>query len=169
MPRHLLLRWTRRPDGDVVFTCTRPDGTHTWQRYAGPRAGFFPAHDLTHYAVEHELGLARGFYGLVADGWTLDDFAAPWPRGPLPPETLAAELLVGFLDVERASHATGAAAELEAHAAAWYAERGADDAGWRPLDDATLARVRAARDALVARWNALPPGGTFELAFPFDG
>jgi hypothetical protein len=69
VPRHLLLlRWTRRPDGDVGFTCTRPDGTSTWQRHTGARAGFFAVHDLTHYAVETELGVRHGFYGLVADG-----------------------------------------------------------------------------------------------------
>ena len=30
----------------------------------------------------------RGFYGLVALGWDLSDFGKPWPRGPLPDETL---------------------------------------------------------------------------------
>lgn len=168
VPR-LTLRWTRRADGDVVFTCTRPDGTSTWQRHHGPRAAFFAVHDLTHYAVERELGARRGFYGLVAEGWALEDFGAPWPRGPLPPEAAAVELLVGFLDLERASRATGSAAELEAHASTWYAEHGAERASWRPLDDATLERVRVARDALVGRWWAVPPGGTFELAFALDG
>ena len=165
----LTLRWTRRADGAVVLTATRPDGTSTWQRHTGPQAGFFPEHDLTHLAVETTLGHRRGFYGLVAEGWALDDFGAPWPRGPLPPEATAAELIVGFLDLERASRAESTAAELNAHAATWYAGHGADASGWRPVDDAALARVRAARDALVARWRAVPPGGTLELAFPFDG
>ena len=73
----LTIALTRRPDGDSLFRLTRADGSATWQRTLGATGAFLPSHDLTHYAVETLLGHTRGFYGLVADGWDLDSFAAP--------------------------------------------------------------------------------------------
>lgn len=46
----------------------------------------FPPHDLTHYTVETTFGYRHGFFGLIAGGWDISDFGAPWPRGPLPAE-----------------------------------------------------------------------------------
>ena len=99
----LTIEIKKRNDGTSAFRCTRRDGTVTWQHHRGRQGVFFPLHDLTHYAVETVLGHGQAFYGLVADGWALDDFGKPWPRGPLPPEALDVELIVGFLDTERAS------------------------------------------------------------------
>src|SRR2546430_3915906 len=84
----LLIRIKKKSDGSAALSCLRPDGSVTWQRQNGQQGRFFPLHDLTHYAVEAVLGHARGFYGLVAEGWYLADFGNPWPRGPLPPEAL---------------------------------------------------------------------------------
>ena len=49
--------------------------------------------------------------------------------------------------------------------------RGADrgEAHSLELTDADLARIRAGRRALVARWQELPPGETLELPFPICG
>ena len=71
MPR-LQITITKRTDGGYVIACTRADGSVTWQKSAS--AAFFPVHDLTHFAVETELGHRRGFYGLVAEGWNFNDF-----------------------------------------------------------------------------------------------
>lgn len=170
MPRDaiplLTIRITRQADG-ATLACVRRDGTVTWQRQRGTSGAFFPRHDLTHYVLESVLGHRRGFYGLVADGWDLGDFGAPWPRGPIPADADPSELLVGFLDVERASVAGGAppwtAADLSEQAAAWYAARGL--AGPPVVSDEQLAEIRARRSALFARWNALAVGETLELPF----
>src|SRR6185436_11741607 len=119
---------------------------------------FFPLHDLTHFAVESELGHSRGFYGLVAEGWNLTDFGKPWPRGPVPAEAGAAEFTVGFLDRERAAGVCWTAEQFNTAAATYFAERG------EPfpfvLSDAELDRVRERRRVLFAQWAALPPGET---------
>src|SRR5436853_7103438 len=99
----LVIRIKKNTDGSAALTCTRADGTVTWQRQQGVQGRFFPRHDLTHYAVETVLGHRRGFYGLVAEGWNLTDFGYPWPRGRMPPDMDPSELIVGFLDGERAS------------------------------------------------------------------
>ncbi|MCY7378962.1 MAG: hypothetical protein LH467_06420 [Gemmatimonadaceae bacterium] len=96
-------RLGRRADATVLFELRRRDGTSTWEKRSHPTAEFFSAHDLTHFAVESELGFRDAFYGLVARGCQLRDFGRPWPRGPPPPEALLAEVLVGYIDVTRAS------------------------------------------------------------------
>jgi hypothetical protein len=127
----------------------------------------FPAHDLTHYAVETVLGYRHGFYGLLADGWEIADFTPPWPRGPVPAEAREAELVVGVFDMERLAGGTWTAAELREHGGRFAGTgRAARERVALPmLDDEAIAGVRAARAALFARWAAVPPGET--LALPF--
>jgi hypothetical protein len=167
----LTIRLAKHTDGGATLTCVRPDGSTTWQRQRGGHAAFFPRHDLTHFAVETVLGHRRGFYGLVASGWDLTEFGAPWPRGPLPPDMDPSEHLVGFLDAERASMAGAGqpwtAADLSAQAAAFYAARGLD-ATPPVVSDEQLAAIRECLTDLFARWDALAPGDVLELQFVPD-
>lgn len=157
----------KKTDGSAALSCTRADGSVTWQRQVGQQGRFFPRHDLTHYAVETVLRLDRAFYGLLAAGWNLTDFGKPWPRGPMPPDAGAAELIVGFLDTERASGTVWSAADFNAKAAAYHEGRGA--APLFELTDADLERIRAARREVFDRWDALPAGATLELPFSPGG
>lgn len=147
----MLIRIKKKTDGGAALSCTRSDGTVTWQQQNGQQGRFFPLHDLTHYAVETVLDL-RGFFSLVAEGWDFADFGTPWPRGPLPAEAHAVEQVVGFLDTERASGREWAATDLRL--APPYA-----------LGEEELRRVRDARRDLFARWAALSAGDTLELPF----
>jgi hypothetical protein len=165
----LSIRFKKHPDGSVSLACTRPSGSVTWQQQPDPRARYFPPHDLTHFAVESILGVRRGFYGLIAEGWDISDFTAPWPRGPLPAEAAEVEVIVGALDMERLQ-----GTQLTAHALAEYRtlqgeSRRAHGKGSAPvtyrLTDNQLAAIRARRDELLAQWQALPSGETMELAF----
>ncbi len=160
----LTLRFTRKSDGAVVFELRRPDGTSTWQKRTGLTAEFFAVHDLTHYAVESELGFARAFYGLVAEGWDLGDFGTPWPRGPLPSDALPAELIVGYFDSARASHEPLTADACNTSAARYCEASGT--ASQVEVTEESLGRVRQRLAALVARWQALGPNETLELSFP---
>jgi|SRR5213594_1123259 len=160
----LTIRIKKNPDGTAALTCTRANGTVTWQRQKGAQARFFPRHDLTHYAVETVLGHRRGFYGLVAEGWDLSDFGTPWPRGPIPADADPSELIVGFLDAERACRERWSAADLNDKGAKYFAARGS--AGALRVTDEQLARVRDRMHELFAQWEAVPPGGALEL--PFD-
>jgi hypothetical protein len=160
----LVIQIKKKTDGSAAHRCRRVDGSVTWQRQDGQQGRFFPLHDLTHYAVETVLRHPRGFYGLVAAGWDLGDFGKPWPRGPMPVEALASELLVGFLDHERAAGALWPAEDFNASAATHYAERGLS--GAPVVTDDELDQVRDTRRELFARWAALPAGEALELAFP---
>ncbi len=159
----LLIQIKKKTDGSASLSCRRADGSVTWQRQPGQQGRFFPLHDLTHYAVETVLGLRRGFYGLVSEGWDLDDFGPPYPRGPIPLEALGAELTVGFLDRERAGGVEWSAEDFKYSAERYSAERGVPVP--LQLTDQDLARVRHRRGELFAQWHALPSGATLELDF----
>ena len=160
----LILQSTKRKDGGALLRCVRADGSATWQRQDNNRAAFFPLHDLTHYAVETELGFDRGFYGLIADGWEIADTTGKGARGPLPDEAIEVEYIVGLLSAERSGDSACAAEEFNYLAAAFAKIRGRPEP--RPLTDAELTRVRSRIDELFTRWSALPPGATLELTFP---
>lgn len=164
MTASLVIRIKKHADESATLTCTRADGTVTWQRQLGAQAAFFPRHDLTHFAVETVLGHARGFYGLVASGWDLTDFGAPWPRGRIPADLDPSELIVGFLDTERASGTRWNAADFNEKAAAYYSEHKLTTPPPTLRDD-DLARIRQRRAELFAQWDAVPAGGTLELSF----
>jgi len=157
----LLIRIKKKADGSAALSCLRADGSVTWQSQNGQQGRFFPLHDLTHYAVETVLGHTRGFYGLVALGWDLTDFGKPWPRGPLPPEALVSELIVGFLDSERGAGLDWSASEFGEAAATYFAQHGLH----APciVTDGDLRQVRDKRRVLFAQWAALPAGETLEL------
>jgi hypothetical protein len=160
----LTIRIKKNKDGTAALSCTRADGTVTWQKQNGQQAAFFPRHDLTHYAVETVLGHRKGFYGLVADGWDLSDFGAPWPKGRMPVDMDPSELIVGFLDSERATGNIWDASDLEAKANDYF-EMHKIDAKFSITND-DLWKIRQRRGELFKMWEAVPPGEALEL--PFD-
>lgn len=164
----LTIRIKKNADGSAVLTCTRTDGTVTWQRQLGVHGQFFPRHDLTHYAVETVLGFQNAFYGLIASGWDISDFGPPWPRGRIPETAGFAELIVGFLDAERASMTRWMAADFNDKATIYYRDHSLD-APPPSLTDDDLARIRQRRAELFAQWEAVAPGGALELTFPPEG
>ena len=166
----LTIRFKRHPDHTASLTCVRRDGSTTWQRQRGTLGAVFPPHDLTHFAVEQTLGYCHGFYGLIADGWDIADFAKPWPRGAIPDEAREVELLVGFFDTERMSGQHLTSAEYQEHVATYLASRHAAKGTAtlthvRPLTDEELALVRRNRSELLDRWWNVLPGETLELEF----
>ena len=159
----ITIRIKKNPDGRTSLSCTRADGTTTWQRQEGGQARFFPRHDLTHYAVETVLGHRQGFYGLVAAGWDLSDFGSPWPRGKIPADANLSEVIVGFFDLERRTGEIGLAQDLNETIARFCSEHSLPTPP--PLSDEDLNRVRQKRGELFARWEAVKPGDALELPF----
>lgn len=163
----LLIRFKRAPDGSAALSCVRADGSTTWQRQLGATGVVMPAHDLTHYAVESVLRYRHAFYGLVADGWDIDDFAAPYPRGPIPEEAREAELVVGVFDTERMMGGNWSPAELREQGRSYIprSRPGHEPVRFPDLSDADIERIHAVRADVFTRWAALAPGETLELLF----
>lgn len=160
----LAVHLTKRTDGSVVLHCVRADGSATWQRQDGPNAQFFPFHDLTHFAVETVLGLRRGFYGLIAEGWDIAETEGKSPRGRLPAEALLAEQLVGLFDRERVGGASPMpATEFNGYLRQLAASGNLADAP--TFSDAQLDAVRRQVSELHGQWASLAAGATLKLSF----
>ncbi len=86
----MLIQLKKGRDGPATLACVRADGTRTW----GKEHPFFPTHDLTHCAVESVLGFDQAFFGLIATGWDIDDFAKPGASRRMPFQAIVAEHVV---------------------------------------------------------------------------
>ena len=160
----LRIQITKRTDGGAVLKCIRADGSETWQKQQGHQAAFFPLHDLTHFAVETELGIRDAFYGLIASGWSIEDTSARGVASRLPPDAIFVENVVGTLDTERASGSRWTADEFNENTERFAANGGRPVP--RKLTDDELAQVRKRRAELFTQWRELPAGQTLVLTFP---
>ncbi len=149
----LKIQIQKRADGGGVLRCTRANGSVTWQKQTARHAAHFALHDLTHFAVESGLGFKRGFYGLIAEGWEIEDTTGKGARGRLPEEATDVERIVGLFDTERAGMVIYTAEEFNEHSP-------------RPFEDEDLARVRKLRSELFTKWFAVETGGSLDLQFP---
>jgi hypothetical protein len=148
-----------KEDKPGTLTCTRDDGSCTWQR----SSPFFALHDLIHYAVETTLGYEDAFFGLVARGKDLDAFGT---RNGVKDHYTAqegwAESIVGLLQYHAvAGHPLGDD-ELLAMLNKTCADRGVPAP---PVTAGQLAQIREKVRALHARWYAVPEGEVLELVF----
>ena len=148
----LRIEIVKQPDGGGLLRCTRQDGTVTWQKQSR-HAAHFALHDLTHYSVETTLGYRKGFFGLIAEGWDVEDTTGKGARGALPTEAVEVERIVGLFDAERGSGTLWTPEEFSQFAP-------------RPLTAAEISGVRSARAALFRKWNETIPGQKLELIFP---
>jgi hypothetical protein len=157
-PSRLRIEFERKRDGSVVFRCVRPDGTATWQRREGHTSLFFASHDLTHYAVETVLGVRRAFFGLIAEGWDIDDTGGKSARGPIPLEAGIVEHIVGLLDRDGMG---GAALHSADYVNARVAQ--ALGVGKDVVTETQLAAIRVTVASLKTRFATLQPGGPLSL------
>lgn len=160
----LRIEFERQGDGAVVFRCTRPDGTSTWQKHVGKAAFFFPFHDLTHYVVESTFAFRQGFYGLIANGWDIADTGGKGARGRLPGEAIVVEHMVGLFDRERVG---GAPALTADEFNGILVDLAASDRITFPpaVTEAQLAAVRGRISELYDTLATLQPGNSMKLSF----
>lgn len=159
----LRVELSRRSDGSGMLRCKRADGSVTWEKRAAKQASFFAVRDLTHFAVEKELGYQQGFFGLIAAGWDIEDTKGKSARGALPAEALEVEFLSGMFNRETAPGQPLDAAEFNRHAR-MFAESAGRPA-LRKLSDDEITRVRTLRAELLQQWFGLAHEGTIELTF----
>lgn len=148
----LRIELAKKADRAGVLRCTRIDGSTTWHRQTARHAAHFALHDLTHLAVEIVLGYKRGFFGLLAEGWEMDDTTGKGSRGALPAEAIEVERIVGLFDTERGSGTVWTVEEFNA-----FSPRG--------LTEEEIRGIKARRAELFREWFALAVGGSLELTF----
>jgi len=160
----LLIRIKKKTDGSAALTCTRADGSVTWQRQDGQLGRVFPLHDLTHYAVETILGFNQAFFGLLAEGWDVSDFGKESTRGKAPEQAILAELIVGFFDLERITSHPGTLDDFNEKIVTWYRDNHRPAPAFR-LTQSDIDKIRSLRSEVFAKWQALPPGDALEIPF----
>ena len=86
-----------------TLSCTREDGSLTYSKLQVD----FEIHDIAHYVVERHLGFKNAFYGLLTQGYQINDFMLPKEQRPeslqpqnLPSEALVTEHLVNLLTID---------------------------------------------------------------------
>ena len=160
----MIIRIKKGKDGSGALSCQRADGSVVYQRQNAKQARYFVRHDLTHFAVETVLGHRRGFYGLIAQGWSFEDFGEKWDKKKWPADAEPSELIVGLFDAENASEAQWSAEEFNVHAKEFMRQLGNNEIG-EVIDQEQVERVRARIGELMKRWERVKPGGTMELEF----
>jgi len=87
----------------TTLNCTRENGSITYSKIQLD----FEIHDIAHYVVEKQLRLKNAFYGLLSQGYQINDFMLPNQKRPealqpqnLPSEALATEHLVNLLTID---------------------------------------------------------------------
>ncbi len=152
----LTIELKKAKDGRPSLACVRADGSRTWAKVHP----FFPTHDLTHCAVESVLGYEQAFFGLIASGWEIDEFAKAGASKRLTPQALCAENIVGHLERGVAVDA----AELNAALV-----MNTQLAGYAPcsaVTDEQLDAIRTLRSRLTSEWWELAEGETLRVTFP---
>lgn len=165
----MLIRMKKTDDG-VVMTCVREGHPPQIQRTA--HDGFFALHDLLHYAVETALGFDQAFLGLIATGWSFENFTRrddPRYRA-LPPQALAAEHIVNIFSLTLREAVPQdqellelLAEEINRDLAAAMRDCGIAAPTLTAVDVATICKTFS---DLSRRWAALSVGGELQLAFP---
>ncbi len=157
----MTIRFTKGGDKPDTLTCRRGDGSCTWTAL-----NLAAGHDLGHYAIETTLGFRDAFFGLIAQGWAIQDFGRPDPetgRKPaVPPEAMQAEVLAGLLDLERRSDHPPTFPAFEEMLTSACAGLGLPAPA---LGAAELMAIRARHTALLRRWADLTEGTALELDF----
>ncbi len=166
----MLIRFAKGATSDTIAV-TRADGSRA--EFSFPHKGPTP-HDAFHLAVEGELGLARGFWGLVAGGMDPAQVGALAAAGGHASAKRAGVPDAGIIELLQAERLVEC---FEAES--WSA--GEDDegirlmaeAGWSashvpalPLEGDALARIREAIKEFAEEWAAIPSAGALERTWP---
>jgi hypothetical protein len=142
-----------------------------------PHKGPIP-HDFVHLAVESELGFDRGFWGMVAAGHhpeAIQEMAKAAGHASAKRAEVPAEDFVEAIQAERiveafeADHWSGGAGDPTS--VSYMAEAGCAQSlvAAPPLDDATVARVRARIAAFAEDWAQLATGQSMTVEWPLHG
>jgi len=161
----MIIRIKKGKDGSGALSCQREDGSVVYQRQNARHAVFFVRHDLTHFAVETVLGHRKGFFGLIASGWSFEDFGEKWDKKKWPADAEPSELIVGLFDAEARSEAEWSAEGFNEYARTYMKQSAGVEGIGDVIDQEQVERVRARMGELMKRWERVKPGDSLELEF----
>jgi len=156
----MLIELKKHAHKPPTLSCTRSDGSVTWQSY-GNHGGFFPFHDIAHFVVETELGYRNAFFGMIAAGRNLGDFG-PGDAVKMHPEAMHAEMLVGLLTTAEANGTELPFADIKK-----TIDAKCDEIGIPPISLSEDQRkvIQSRCSDLSDKWKDLPFGAGLTLSF----
>jgi hypothetical protein len=156
----LTLRYKKKGDGSAAFTAVRSDGSSTTAQI-GAAGGFGPVHDLAHYVVESQFGIKKGFLGLLAGGWSVEDFTKGvvdrMIREGVISDAGRAEVVAGLLSGDAFSPFPLSVEDFN-----WTIHSQSAEIPGLTADE--LANLRQRLSTLRDQWSALNAGETLELS-----
>jgi hypothetical protein len=161
IPGSMTIQFKKGKDKPSTLTVIRSDGTRTWTPL---KPGFGPLHDLAHFVIETELGLAGGFYGLLNQEHDITDFEEDADRSWINDEGRYAEAVV--MTLQYVYHSVAEASRFN--------EMVAETCGTLSVpsgpafSDEKIGALCRRYKALVERWRQLPPGDILELTIVWD-
>lgn len=160
----MIIQFKKNNSKPSTLTCIRADGSRTWDKMQVD----FELHDLAHFAIETELGFTNAFYGLLAKGHNIQDFALPIEQRPselisknLPAESLQTEhianlLLIGHYQKNISSDLINQLKDILKENDLAFPEI---------LTPERLKKINTHFQELILKWNALGEGETMSLIF----
>jgi len=143
-----------KPDSAII---KRYDGTEVFIQYK-PSLVF---HDLAHYAIESTLSVRAGFFWLVNQGLTSEDFELPKDQRPalldeamMNPDHVAIEFIANQLMIETTN--SGPIENFIELLHEGMAEREAGPYSFR-FDDIVLDDIRELYSTILEGWRMFPP------------
>lgn len=142
-----------------LLKCVREDGTST----AAELGPGLPHHDLAHYVIERKLGLEGGFFGKIAEGYTVAQLSDKDIIRTLGAQTLIAEVAARALQ----SLSSGACTSDQ-----FLELINAELVQWRiaamVIEPDTILEMSMEFQSLVERYGALSNSQFIELEFSAD-
>jgi hypothetical protein len=156
----MLIRLTRLTNERHRLELVRDDGTCEALELETRSALL---HDLVHYAVETEAGLAASFYGQLAAGKTYEALSA---EPSCDPEAMQTEGVVARIQgIAKNDVWSGVEPDTFAESiAAGFRAVGSEPPAWLTGD--LIVRVRERLRRVQGRWRATPFHQALELDFP---
>ncbi|PWL40071.1 hypothetical protein DKG77_04395 [Flagellimonas aquimarina] len=160
----MIIQFKKYRDKQSTLTCIRSDGTRTWDKLQMD----FELHDLAHFAIETELGFTNAFYGLLAKGYNIQDFALPLEQRPqalisknLPAESLQTEHIANLLLIDHFQKNIGS--DFINQLKGMLKQN--DLAFPEMLTQERLKKINDSFEELILKWYALAEEETMSLFF----
>ena len=153
----MIIRISKKANRNQL-TCMRTDGSFT-QSMAGPS---LPHHDIAHFVAEKKLGIRNGFYGMIAQGRSIQELSDPQVIRTLRTEAWLAEIAARALQsLSAGACTTEQFPELVKTEAENYAGMILPE-----LNEQLAALLLEEFRTLLEKWGELRDGETLQLKFP---
>ena len=150
------IRITKKTNRNSL-ACIRTDGSYT-RSDTGPA---LPHHDLAHYVVEDTLGIKNGFYGMISQGYSIQQLSDKALIKKLGPESWLAEIVTRALQ-----SFTGGACTSNQFASLILTELNKSEEEMHyDLSPPAAEKMKADFLQLLTAWKEIPDGESMELLF----